>query len=94
MPNKTLADFHRELSWQTRIYTLLTVATIVAAFLFDAWNSNWVMTILVVLAVILFVESFAMRFQHTQSLWKGIRVILWLVGLIAIALALIGLISN
>lgn len=86
MERKTLKQFHHELSWSTRIYTLATVLTIVGSFAFDAWNTNWVLTIVSVLAVILFVESFAILFFKHPRAWRIIR---WVVLLILLALLLI-----
>lgn len=73
MPEKTLNEFHRDLSWSTRIYTLLTVVIALGAFVFDAWNTNWAITMVVGLAVVLFVESFALYFQKHPRAWRLIR---------------------
>ena len=70
MSDKTLNEFHRGLSWSTRIFTLLTLIIAAGAFLFDAWNTNWAMTMVVGLAVVLFVESFALYFQHHPRAWR------------------------
>ncbi len=90
MERKTLRQFHRELSWSTRIYTLLTVVTAVGAFLFDAWSTNWALTIAVALAVVLFVESFALYFLHHPRAWRRLRWVLRLGVLLILWLLLSG----
>lgn len=87
MSGKTLTEFHRDLSWSTRIYTLLTIIIAVGAFLFDAWNSNWALTMIVGLAVVLFVESFALYFQHRPGAWRLVR---WGLLLLLLLLLLTG----
>lgn len=88
MPGKTLNEFHRDLSWSTRIYTLLTIVIAVGAFLFKAWTTNWAMTMIIGLAVILFVESFAFYFQRHPRLWRLIR---WGLLLLLLLLLLTGI---
>lgn len=87
MPDKTLKEFHRGLSWSTRIYTLLTIVIALGAFLFKAWTTNWAMTMIVGLAVVLFVESFALYFQHHPRTWRLIR---WGLLLLLLLLLLTG----
>ena len=87
MERKTLKQFHKELSWSTRIYTLLTVAVLAGAFLFNAWSTNWALTIAMALAVVLFVESFAISFHRHPKTWRVVR---WLIVLIVLTLLLIG----
>ncbi len=87
MEKKTFKDFHRDLSWSARIYTLLVVATIALSMVFDSWSQNWVMTIIGALAIILFVETFALAFQNHPKTWRIIRMILFL---ILLAFLLIG----
>ncbi|MCB0549054.1 MAG: hypothetical protein KDD19_15855 [Phaeodactylibacter sp.] len=87
MAEKTLNDFHRDLSWSTRIYTLLTIVIAVGAFLFDAWNTNWAVTMVVALAAVLFVESFALYFQHHPRVWRLVR---WGLLLLLLLLLLTG----
>lgn len=91
MAEKTLNDFHRSLSWSTRIYTLLTIAIAVGAFIFDAWSTNWAMTMMVALAVVLFVESFALYFQNHPRTWRIVR---WGLFLLLLLLLLTGSIRS
>ena len=92
MQRKTLRQFHRELSWSTRIYTLLTFVTAIGAFIFDAWSTNWALTIIVALSVVLFVESFALFFLHHPKAWKAVRWVVRLIILLILALLLTGLV--
>lgn len=87
MERKTLKQFHHELSWSTRIYTLLTFVLFSGAYFFNAWNTDWVMTIVVALAIILFVESFAIVLHRHPLLW---RILKWGVILILFSLLFIG----
>ncbi len=87
MERKTLKEFHKDLSWSTRIYTLLTVALLAGAYIFDANNMGWALPITGAIAVILFVESFAISFHRHPKTW---RVIKWTIILILLALLLIG----
>jgi len=87
MERKTLKQFHKSLSWSTRIYTLLTVATIALSYYLDAWNTNWVKTIILALAIILFVETFEIVFHNHPKMWRTVR---WIIILIALAFLLIG----
>ena len=91
MSDKTLNEFHRDLSWSTRIYTLLTIAIAIGAFLFDAWNTNWAMTMVAGLAVVLFVESFAFYFQRHPRAWRLVR---WGMLLLLLLLLLTGFLRS
>ena len=90
MERKTLKQFHKNLSLSTRIYTLLTVATIALSYVFNAWDTNWVKTIILALAVILFVETFEIMFYNHPKTWNSIR---WILILIALAFLLIGFLT-
>lgn len=89
MNRKTWKEFHRDLSWSTRIYTLLTVLIIGLAHFFHAWDTNWVMTMIVAMAGILFVESFALISYRHPKLWTFIR---WFLILLLLGLVLTGLV--
>lgn len=91
MQRKTLKQFNKELSWATRIYTLLAVAIIGFAFMTDAWNSNWVATILLGIVVVLFVETFAISFHRHPRTWQMIR---WILVAILVALLFISMLSS
>lgn len=91
MKGKDLKQFNRELSWATRIYTLLAVAVIAFAFMTDAWNNNWVITMLLGISVILFVETFAISFQRHPKLWQTLR---WVLIFILIAILTISMASG
>ena len=87
MERKTLKELHRDLSWSTRIYTLLTIVLVIGAHVFKAWESDWAMTIVVALAVVLLVESFAIVFHRYPNTWRLIR---WGLLLMVLALLFIG----
>ena len=87
MEKKSWKEFHNDLSWSTRIYTLAVVLVIIFSYCFEAWSSNWTMTIIAAIAAILFFETFAFYFIHHPKVWKAIR---WILLLIVIALILIG----
>jgi low affinity Fe/Cu permease len=87
MEKKTFETFHKDLSWSTRIYALMVVVTIVLSALFDAWSHNWVLTIIGAIAIVLFVETFAIYFHNHPKAWRTVRLILFL---ILLAMLLIG----
>lgn len=86
MERKSLKQFHQQLSWSTRIYTLLTVLLIVGAHIFKAWETDWVLTVVAAIAIILLVESFAISFYRHPKAWRLIR---WGLFLILLAILLI-----
>ena len=87
MERRPLKEFHKDLNWSTRIYTLMTIATIVLSIVFDAWSYNWTFTILVAIAIVLFVETFAIYFHKYP---KTLRIVRLLLFLALLAMLLIG----
>ena len=87
MERKTLKQFHRNLTWQSRIYALVVIATVIFAHFFNAWNSSWTTTIIAVVALVLFLDSFTISFHRNPRLWQLIK---WGIILIVLALLLIG----
>ena len=79
MQRKTLKQFHQGLSWSTRIYTLLTVCLVVGAHFFKAWETDWALTMIIALAMVLLVESFAISFHRHPKTWQVIRGVLLLI---------------
>ena len=79
MKRKTLKQFHEGLSWSTRIYTLLTIVLIIGAHFFKAWESDWALSMVMAIAVVLLVESFAISFHRHPKVWRVIRGILLLI---------------
>lgn len=73
MSNKTIKEFHTDLSWAVRIQVLLVISIIVGALVFDAWETNWALTMLFAVTVILGVESFAIFFRNHPKTWRLIR---------------------
>lgn len=87
MERKTWKEFHYDLRWSTRIYTLAAVLVIGFSYVFNAWSTNWTMTIVAAIAGILFVESFAYYFAHHPKAWKSMR---WVLALIILMMILLG----
>jgi hypothetical protein len=87
MERKTLKQLHRNLTWQSRIYAIIVLATVIFAHVFDAWNSDWATTIIAVVALVLLLDSFAVSFHRHPKTWQLLK---WGVILIALALLLIG----
>lgn len=87
MGTKSFEQFNKELSWSTRIFTLATVVIAIGAFVFNAWDTNFAFTVIVAIAIILFIETFAIYFQKHPKLWRAFRIIILLIFM---ALLLIG----
>lgn len=87
MGTKNFEQFNKELSWSTRIYTLATVVVAIGAYVFQAWDTDFAFTIIVAIAIILFIETFAIYFHKHPKFWKTFRLI---VLLLFLALLLIG----
>jgi len=87
MEDKSLKKFHRDLSWSTRIYVLLTFLVAVGAIVFNAFETNWALTIVSAIAGILLFESFAVFFHRHPKAWNLVR---WILILALMSLVLIG----
>jgi hypothetical protein len=88
MERKTLKEFHRNLTWQSRIYTVVVISTVIFAHVFKAWENNWVTTIIGVAALVLFLDSFNVAFHRHPRIWRLVK---WLIILLALAILLVGL---
>lgn len=84
MKRKTIQDFHRELSWNTKLYTLLAITVLLVARFTSALETDFAITMVVGLLVILFVESFTIVTLHYPRLWNYIKwfILLVLLGLL------------
>lgn len=89
MQRKTLKDFHNELSWNTKIYTLLAITVLLLARFTSAFETDFAITIALGLMVVLFVESFAIVSLNHPTLWLYIK---WTIILLVLAFILIGLV--
>lgn len=87
METKGLKKLNKELSWSTRIYTLMTLVVAIGSFVFNAWNTDFALTIIMTIAVVLFIESFAIYFQHHPKYWRAFQILLFL---LILAFILIG----
>lgn len=88
MEKKSWHEFNKDLGWSTRIYIFMVLAILVLSFVFDAWNTNWGLTMSVALIGVLFMEAYVISFQRHPKIWKTIR---WVLLIIIISLLLIGL---
>lgn len=87
MERKTLKQFHRDLSWSTRIFTLISIILGAGAFFLNMWDASWAVMMMLALAVVLFVESFAISFHRHPRLWRVVR---WVLVLLLALLLLTG----
>ena len=90
MKRKTLRDFHNELSWNTKIYTLLAIVVLVLARFTSAFTSDFALTMALGLLVILFVESFAIISFKYPKVWQYVK---WGVILLVLGFILLGFFS-
>lgn len=88
MERKSLKKFHSNLTWQSRIYTMVVIATVIFAQVFNAWENNWVTTIIAAAALVLFLDSFNVAFHRHPRTWRLVK---WLIILLALAILLVGL---
>ena len=89
MEEKSLKKLHRDISWSTRIYALLTIFVAVGAIFFNAMETDWALTIITAVAGILLVESFAVFFHHHPKVWNLFR---WVLVLALLTLIITGLV--
>ena len=85
MKMKTIQDFHHELSWNTKIYTLLAITVLLVARFSSALETDFAITMVIALMVILFVESFTIVLTKYPVLWKYTK---WLIFLILLGMLL------
>ena len=87
MEKKSFQKLHNQLSWNTKIYTLLAISVAFFAKFSNALESDFALTIILALLVILFVESFVMISVAHPNKW---RVFKWIALLVALAILLSG----
>ncbi|NND07130.1 MAG: hypothetical protein HKN87_12190 [Saprospiraceae bacterium] len=87
MEKKSFQKLHHQLSWNTKIYTLLAISVAFFAKFSNALQSDFALTIILALLVILFVESFVMISVAHPNKW---RVAKWIALLVALAILLSG----
>ena len=86
MNKKNWSALNRDLSWSTKIYVLVVLLVSIGSFVFQAWTTNWVMTMLLTFAVVLLVEHFSIVSQRHPKSWRTFK---WIVLLLVLALLLI-----
>ena len=89
MQRKTLKEFHNRLSWNTKLFTLLAIVIAIVARFSNAMNTDFALTMIIGLLVILFVESFAVISVKHPLIWRYAK---WIVLLAILALVALGLI--
>lgn len=87
MEVKSWKEFNRDLRWSTRIYVLSVLLVILFSFMFNAWSTDWALTIISVIAALLLIETFAYGHAHNPGAWATIR---WILLMILIAFLLMG----
>ena len=90
MEKKSFQQLHNQLSWNTKIYTLLAISVALFAKFSDALQSDFALTIILALSVVLLVESFVIISMSSPKKWKVIR---WLALLVGLGLLLSGNLS-
>ena len=86
MSTKTWKQFNVALSWSTKVYILIAISIGVGAFVFNAWATNWAMTILITLALTLLVEYLSLFSKNHPKTWTFIK---WTILFITIMLLFI-----
>lgn len=89
MKSSNWQTLDRELSWSTKIYVLVAIVIAVGSFIFDAWSSNWSLTMLVAIAVIFLVEHFWVVARRHPKAWRIFKWTVLLIGLAGLLLAVI-----
>lgn len=76
MFNKTWNKFNSGLSWSTKIYVMVAILITIGAFIFNAWTTNWALTMLFTMAGTLLTEYFLVFSRRHPKTWTTIK---WLV---------------
>ena len=87
MEAKSWKKFSTDLRWSTRIYVLAAILAILFSVIFNAWHTNWVMTVIAVVGTLFLVETFVYGYAHNPGIWQTI---LWILLLLLIAILLMG----
>lgn len=73
MSSNNSPTVYRQPQWSTLIFVVLAVALAIGASILNAWQTNWALTILVALGVVLFVESMLLIAQRHPGTWQLIK---------------------
>lgn len=87
MSSNQSPTIYRQPRWSTLIYVTLAVALAIGAAVLNAWQTNWALTILVALGVVLFIESMLLLSQRHPGTWRLIK---WGILLLLAVLLLTG----
>ena len=91
MEKKSFQQLHNQLSWNTKIYTLLAISVALFAKFSNALQNDFALTIILALLVVLLVESFARISMSHPKKWKVMK---WIALLIGLAILLSGNLSS
>ncbi|GEM_PF-5527140 len=75
------------ISWSSVLYTVMSIIVIASAFIFQAWSTNFALTILLSIATLLFIESIILSILHHPRTWRTVG---WIFLLLLLAGLLIG----
>ncbi len=87
MEVKSWKKFSTDLRWSTRIYILSFVLVILFSVIFNAWHTDWALTVIAVVGALLLFETFVYGYAHNPTIW---HTILWILFLILFAFLLMG----
>ena len=87
MKNQTIKEFNDSLSWEVRIFVLLSIAMVAGVFLFETWQATWSVAALFALIVVVGVEVFSNIKDKHPTIW---RLIVWGIVLLMLAMLSIG----
>ena len=87
MEHNDFKQLHNQLSWNTKIYTLLAIGLIVFSKLSNALETDFALAIILALLLILFVESLVIVSTKHLKAWHYIK---WFLIFIGIGFMLLG----
>lgn len=87
MSSSNSSIIRRQPRWSTILYVVLAVTVAIGAVVLNAWQTNWALTILVGVAVVLFVESMLLIAQRHPGTWQLLK---WGILLLLAVLLLTG----
>lgn len=87
MEVKSWKKFNRDLRWSTKIYALSVVLVILFSVIFNAWQTDWSLTLIAAVGALFLIETFFYGHAHNPGVWQTI---LWILILILAAILLMG----
>ncbi len=83
-----IEKFNKELTWNTKIFVLLSVLLITFSYVFNAPESGYTLPVITSLLVLMFVELLLHAYYKHPALWHVIK---WVILFLAMGLILMGL---